>query len=131
MEDNKTLILREFEELKGQFVITDGWKIERLVAVGEDEWDYYWITYNGRKFRWNTCVGRVMPLKGHLRDKDYNELVRIARLNHYDQVAFWDKTTEETEQFNLQHKHELMQLPEKHKFLTELCWDLNKIENNG
>lgn len=132
MEDNKTLILREFENLKGQFVITDGWKIERLVAIGEDEWDYYWITYNGRKFRWNTCVGGVMPLKGHLRDKDYNELVRIAQLNHYDQVTFWgNKNPEEAKQFNIQHKHELSQLPKKHKFLTEICWDLNKIENNG
>jgi hypothetical protein len=126
MEDNKKVIIREFEGLKGQFVITACWKIERLVAIGEDEWDYYWITYNGRGFRWNTCVGRVMPLKGHLLDKDYKELVRIARLNHHDQVTFWgNKDTEEAEQYNRQHKQELMQLTENHKFLTDLCWDLN------
>jgi hypothetical protein len=126
MEDNKKVIIREFEGLKGQFVITACWKIERLVAIGEDEWDYYWITYNGREFRWNTCVGRVMPLKGHLLDKDYKELVRIARLNHHDQVTFWgNKDAEEAEQYNRQHKQELMQLTENHKFLTDLCWDLN------
>ena len=128
MEDNKTLILREFENLKGQFVITSGWDIERLIAVGEDDMDYYWITYNGRKLHWNTCVGRVMPLKGYLREEDYNELVRIAQLNHFDQSTIWsNKNPEEAEQFNRQHKHELMQLPESEKFLTDLCWDLNKI----
>jgi hypothetical protein len=100
MEDNKTLILREFEKLKGQFVITASWEIERLVAVGEDDMDYYWVTYDGRKFKWNTCVGRLMPLKGHLRKEDYNELVRLARLNHFDQVTVWgNKTLEEAEQF--------------------------------
>jgi hypothetical protein len=127
MEDNKTLILREFEELKGQFVITAGWDIERLVAVGEDDMDYYWITYNGRKFQWNTCVGRIMPLKGHLRDKDYNELVRLAELNHFDMVTRWGKEiTEEVKDFVRQHKNELMQLPENHKFLSDLCWDLER-----
>ena len=127
MTDNKTLILAEFEKLKGQFVITSGWDIERLVAVGEDDMDYYWITYNGRKFGWNTCVGRVMPLKGQLQDKDYNELVRTAQLNHYDQVTIWgNKNPEEAEQFNRQHKNELIQLPENHKFLTDICWELEK-----
>jgi hypothetical protein len=129
MEDNKTLILREFEELKGQFVITAGWDIERLVAVGEDSMDYYWITYNGRKFQWNTCVGRIMPLKGHLRDKDYNELVRLADLNHFDRVTRWGKElTEEVLDFVRQHKNELVQLPEDHKFLSDLCWDLERNE---
>lgn len=132
MEDSKTLILREFEKLKGQFVITCSHKIERLVAVGEDEWDYYWITYNGRKFTWNTCVGSLMPLKGYLRNKDYNELVRLANLNHYDQITYWGlNDQEEAKEINLKHKHELMKLGENERFLTEICWDLNKIKNNG
>lgn len=126
MTDNKTLILQKFETLKGQFVITDSWEIERLVAVGEDDMDYYWITYNGRKLKWNTCVGRVMPLKGHLQDKDYNELVRIAKLNHFDQAAVWGiKNPQEAEAFNQTHIAELLQLPEDHKFLTQVCLELN------
>lgn len=132
MEDNKTLILREFEELKGQFVINASWKIERLIAVGEDEQDYYWITYDGRKLSWNTCVGRIMPLRGYLRKEDYNEFVRLAYLNHYDQATRWgNKNPEEAEQFVKYHRIELMQLGENDKFLTDICWDLNKIENNG
>jgi len=126
MTDNKTLILAEFEQLKGQFVINASWEIERLVAVGEDDMDYYWITYNGRKLKWNTCVGGVMPLKGHLRDQDYTELVRLAKLNHFDQATVWgNRNAEEADAFNQNHVAELLQLPKDHKFLTKVCLELN------
>ena len=126
MEDNLTLIKGEFEKLKGQFVITDSWRIERLVAIGEDEWDYYYITYDGRKLKWNTCVGRIMPLKGYLRDKDYNEFIRLAKLNHYDQATLWGNSEPEKYQMMVDsHLAELLALPEDHKFLTPVCLDLN------
>jgi hypothetical protein len=129
MEDNKTLIIRKFEELKGQFVINCSWDIERLVAVGEDDMDYYWVTYDGRKFKWNTCVGRLMPLKGHLRKEDYNEFVRLAKLNHYDQVTLWANNDPEAAAIlAIQHKQELMKISENERFLTDLCWDLEKHE---
>ena len=125
MEDNLTLIKGEFEKLKGQFVITDSWRIERLVAIGEDEWDYYYITYDGRKLTWNTCVGRIMPLKGYLRDKDYNEFIRLAKLNHYDQATLWGNSEPEKYQMMVDsHLAELLALPEDHKFLTPVCLDL-------
>jgi len=82
---NLKLILEQFEKLKGQFVITDSWKIERLVGIGDDKEDWYYLTYDGRKLKWNTCVGRIVPLKGKIDDKDYNEFIRMAKLNHYDQ----------------------------------------------
>jgi hypothetical protein len=126
VEDNLTLIKGEFEKLKGQFVITDSWRIERLVAIGEDEWDYYYITYDGRKLTWNTCVGRIMPLKGYLRDKDYNEFIRLAKLNHYDQATLWGNSEPEKYQMMVDsHLAELLALPEDHKFLTPVCLDLN------
>ena len=126
MEDNLTLIKGEFEKLKGQFVKTDSWRIERLVAIGEDEWDYYYITYDGRKLTWNTCVGRIMPLKGYLRDKDYNEFIRLAKLNHYDQATLWGNSEPEKYQMMVDsHLAELLALPEDHKFLTPVCLDLN------
>ena len=124
--DNKTLILQEFENLKGQFVITTSWAIERLVAVGEDEWDFYYVTYDGSKLTWNTCVGALVPLKGYLREKDYNEFVRLAKLNHFDQVTLWgNKDPEAAREHAIQHKQELMQIDGRDKFLTEVCWDLN------
>ena len=83
---NKEIILKEFEELKGQFVITTEWKLERLVAIAEDEHDYYYVTYNGRGLKFNTCVGGLIRLKGYIMDKDYNELERTADLNHHDRL---------------------------------------------
>jgi len=84
---NLPKILEQYEKLKGQFVITDSWKIERLIGIGDDGEDWYYLTYDGRKLNWSSCVGRVMPLKGKIDDKDYNEFIRIAKLNHYDQFS--------------------------------------------
>jgi len=116
-DGNLKLILKEFEELKGQFVITCSWEIERLVSVGDDDEDWYWITFDGRKLIWNTCVGRIMQLKGHLRDEDYSELVRLAKLNHYDQIF-------PKEDFEKALQEEINAYSLKHKFLTNFCWDL-------
>lgn len=117
MVDNLTIILGEFEKLKGQFVITDSWNIERLVSIGDDGEDWYYITFDGRDLKWNSCVGRVIPLKGHLIDSDYENLVRIAKLNHYDQTD--DKTVflESIDKYISKYSTD-------HKFLTEFCWDL-------
>ena len=40
MTDNKTLILNQFEENRGQFVILHN-NVVRLVAIAEDDTDYY------------------------------------------------------------------------------------------
>ena len=127
MTDNLKQIIEEFEQLKGQFVITGSWTIERLVAIGDDETDYYWITYNGRKLSWHTCVGGVMKLKDQLKTKDYNELVRLARLNHFDQVTLWGNSKDDPKYIEATeaHKREMETLPENHVFLTQICWDLN------
>lgn len=128
MDSNLKIILEEFENLKGQFVITESQLIERFVAIGEDEWDYYYITYNGRKLTWNTCVGRIIPLKGYLREKDYERLVYIAKLNHQDQPNYFGLNgSPEILEYNQAHKDELLDIDEKFygKFLTEVCWDLN------
>ena len=125
MDENLKKILDEFEKLKGQFVITCSCEIERLVAVGQDDMDYYYITYDGRKLKWNTCVGRLMPLKGFLRDEDYKELVRLAKLNHFDQIGLWgNDKPEETSQFNEAHKKEITEIKEPNEFLTEIFWKL-------
>jgi len=61
MKDNKEKILEEFKQLKGQFVIVSFNNIERLVAIGEDDEDYYWITYDGKEFKWTSCAISIMP----------------------------------------------------------------------
>lgn len=122
MDSNLKIIIQEFEELKGQFVITEGWEIERLIAIGDDQQDYYYVTYDGRKTKWNTCVGSVIPLKNRLTEKEYNKFIGIAKLNHFDQVGVWGHD----ENFANQHKIEVTKLNDKSdKYLTEICWDLN------
>jgi len=115
MSDSILRIFDEFDKLKGQFVITDSWQIERLVAIGEDDMDYYYVTYNDRDLKWHTCVGRIIPLKGYLREKDYNYLIHIAKLNDYGNMNIFLKSLDEY----LSKHHE------GNKFLTEFCWDLN------
>jgi hypothetical protein len=129
MDSNLKLIMGEFERMKGQFVITQSWAIERLVAIGEDDFDYYYITYDGRKFSWNSCVGRLIPLKGWLRFEDYEELLRLARLNHWDQMYNFGSFDENQKNDILkavdQHKKEITSIKEPDKFLTEVYWTLN------
>jgi hypothetical protein len=123
MEDNLKLILDEFEKLKGQFVITEMNNIERLVAIGDDQEDWYYITYNGRELHWSSCVGRIMPLKGYIREQDYNYLVHIAKLNHHDQL---DLSVNGNKDKFLESLNEYVsKFSEKEKFITEPCWDLN------
>ena len=127
MDNNLILILQEFEELKGQFVITESWEIERLIAIGDDEQDYYYVTYDGRKTKWSTCVGSIIPLKDRLTEKEYNKFISRAKLNHLDQVSNWgSRENSDADKFSKQHKQESEQLlGENDKYLTEICWDLN------
>ena len=85
MEHNLKIILEEYEKYKGQFVITDWqWQIHRLIGIGDDGSDWYYITFDGRKIHWCSCVGSIIPLKGYLKDEDYDRIVRSAKLNDYE-----------------------------------------------
>lgn len=126
MVNNKTLILEKFEKYKGQFIITESWTIERLVAISEDEWDYYYVTFDGRDIKYHTCLGRIIPLKGYLRDKDYNSFVNSAILNHYDQIELKEKGNMNNflEAFN---KEIVIHKVNCNKYLTDFCWDLDPV----
>jgi hypothetical protein len=118
MTDNKTLILEHFEQHKGQFIIM-GTDVVRLIAVGDDGEDYYWVTYNGRKTHWHSCVGGFIILKGKIDERDYNCLIRMAKLNHFDQGNLDDLPIINN------HKEQTTCLPEDHIYLAGVCWDLN------
>jgi hypothetical protein len=116
---NLEIIKKEFEDLKGQFIITPSLRIERFISLSQDEYDYYYVTYDGRKLTHSSCVGRIMPLKGLLRDNDYNEIVRLAKLNHFDQTRnLVDSQI---------HRDELMKLEAADEFIDDVCWDLTEI----
>ena len=122
MEDNLKRILEKFEKLKGQFVITQLHKIERLVAIGSDSEDWYYITFDGRNIHWSSCVGRIMPLKGYLREEDYNEIVRLAKLNHIDQLYI---NAGKGQDFFDEVDKKIASYDENHSFMTDFCWELN------
>ena len=122
-DGNLNLILAQFNKYKGQFVISGMFEIVRLVAIGYDKWDYYYVCYNGKELKWHTCVGRIMPLKGYLTNEDYNEIVRIAKLNDYDQVDL--KMNGNMNEFlDTLEKYIAEEYDKSSKFITDFCWDL-------
>lgn len=140
MDENLKKILSEFDKLKGQFVITDfGNVVHRLIAIGADETDYYYVTYDGRKKHWNTCVGRIIPLKGKIDDEHYNEFIRLAKLNHNDQETILghnpddhiprmegdDRPPVTYRELSAMHRRDMENIKSPNRFLTEVCWDLN------
>jgi len=128
---SKESIIKEFEKYKGQFVITDDMDVKRLIAVGSDDMDYYWVYWDGRKTFWDTCVGGFVPLKGKIEDIEYDRFVRLAKLNHYDQF-YLKKGYEEnkTKQMiydimNRRMKDKFIYLKEGCEYMTDICWDIN------
>ncbi len=84
MTNTEREIREEFEECKGQIVLMHG-KTARLVAIGEDGHDFYWITFDGHKVHWTSCLIAFIRLKGRIDDKDYANLVRDCEYNDWDQ----------------------------------------------
>jgi hypothetical protein len=120
MENNLKLVLEEFELYKGQFVIIWEKEVVRLVGVAEDQDDYYYLCWSGRspKLQWVICLSRLIPLKGFIREKDYQELIRIARLNDWDQIQ-----TDPVMKLKL--LNDLVKFDnEDEKLLAPPCWDL-------
>ena len=129
MDSNLKLILEEFEKHRGQFVITDnfGHSVQRFIAIAQDEYDYYYVFWDGRKTQWQSCVGRYVPLKGYIEDKYYNEFIRLAKLNHYDSPEWADDKVKDIKDVNDSVKLQVLGEGSEgtNKYLTEICWELN------
>lgn len=123
-DGNLKIILEEFNRLKGQHIMTDAFfKTERLIAIGDDGEDWYYITFDGKNIHWSSCVGQIMPLKGHLRTEDYDYLIHIAKLNHYDQIDF--RASGNKNIFLNAVEEDIAKNYKNDRFLTGLYWDLN------
>lgn len=120
MNDNLTIILEEFEQWKGQLMLTQRNNVQRLVGVGTDEEDYYWIFYDGRRLNWESCVGRIIPLKGHITDENYKYLSRLCDLNYVDKVL---QRTPHENYTREQYIAKLSQVSHPDKLLTDLYFD--------
>lgn len=128
MTDNKTLLINQFKENCGQFIIMNN-KVVRFIGIAEDDMDYYYVTYDGRKINWHSAVGSYTVLKGKIDEKDYNDLIRMAKLNHFDQEDFLGPSTdvekENQKLFAMSHKLEISKVSGNDKYIVPLHWDLN------
>ena len=128
LPDNRSKILAEFENDKGQFVIGDhDWKVQRLIGVGEDDMDFYWIFWDGRKSIWATCVCGYTKLKGKIEDKDYNSYVRLSKLNDLDSPTIFgsEPTPERLLDIDEGKRKIERSLSKNHTLLVPLCWEIN------
>lgn len=127
MSDNLTIFKGEYEKYKGQHVIS-GNKVYRFIGLVDDEEDYYYCFYDGRQLYLHSCVGTFVPLKGFIEEKHYDEFVRLAKLNHFDQVTLFSvEDQEKMKEFNDNHKKELIDGLYKgnNAFIVGPCFDLN------
>lgn len=91
MENNLDIFKKKFDELKGQMVIVENAKVMRFIGLADDEYDYYYVLYDGRKIILYSCVGSIIPLKNYIKDNDYAKILYIAKLNHVDQMMLNSK----------------------------------------
>ena len=123
--DNLTIITNQFDELKGQMVICSD-EVLRFIGIADDDEDYYYVLYDGRKITLHSCVGRITMLKGYILDRDYNEMIRLAKINHFDQPTLWgNEVSEDIINFSEKHKVEITKWNKKTRFILGPCWDLN------
>lgn len=121
---NKVLdnIIKEYELYKGQLVFTDSGRSEQLIGIGTDNEDYYYITYNGRRIVWNTCVGKYIPLKFRFTEEEYNNLVRTAKLNY---VTYFDAMASNEDELLCYLKQLTYTTNEQDKVIKGYYWTLN------
>jgi hypothetical protein len=116
-QDNLTIITNEFNTFKGQFIICSD-RVYRLIGIADDDEDWYYALYDGRRITLHSCVGSITPLKGYIYDDHYDEMIRIAKLNHYDQLE------EAFSEFVEQHKAEVTDWKDA-RFILGPHWELN------
>ena len=80
--------------------------------------DYYYITYDGREIIWSSAVGKLIYLKGKIDDRDYKSFIRLAKLNHWDQIKTTTESIDKYRKFITTHDA-------GNEHLTDICWDLN------
>jgi hypothetical protein len=116
-QDNLTIITNEFNSFKGQFVICSD-RVYRFIGIADDDEDWYYVLYDGCEILLHSCVGRITPLKGYIYDDYYDEMIRIAKLNHYDQLQ------EAFSEFVEQHKADVTYWTDT-RFILGPHWELN------
>lgn len=118
IDNNLKLFTEEFEKLKGQFVLRNN-RAERLIGLFSNDWDYYWVFLTGEGLRLVSGLCRITQLKDKINTNDYNDMIRVARLNDFDLIDGIDKEYVE----NL--KQELISELGDGEMILGAYWDVN------
>ena len=87
METTLESLKEELKPYKDTLVINHFDKVVRLVdVIDEIEDDFYWVYDSRTGIEYESCVVGWVPLKGYIRDKDYEKLVRIWNLNNIEKA---------------------------------------------
>jgi len=81
-DENLIRILIEIRDNFNDLVISEPEKIEKLIGFQDDGDDYYYILKSIRGvISYQSCVGRIIPIKGRIDKKDYEYLNSCFVLN--------------------------------------------------
>lgn len=89
--------------------------------------DYLYIYYDGRKLSFATILDYMIPLRGAISDKDYNQYIRRWNLNSYDRPNDGRMDDKRWADAMIAYRSEL-ETKIKYRGITllaDLCWDLN------
>ena len=115
-------LIEDYNKCRGQFVITSTWEVKRLIGLlDEVDEDHFWIYYDGKDIEYHSVLCGFTPLKGKIDDKDYDDFIRLAKLNHYD---VYDKASESDHN---EHKQDILNKiikHDSHKLICGLDWGL-------
>ena len=75
MDTNLEIFQEIFDNLKGELVICD-FSVYRLIAMVEDEYDYYYLLFDGKELYLFSCLINLIRLKNQIDDEDYSEMTR-------------------------------------------------------
>jgi hypothetical protein len=125
---NKEIIIKEFSQLKG-LVIVD-FKVSRLIGVVEDEEEMYWCLYDGQQIHLASCLQNMIALKGKIDIQEYNEMIRVCKLNHNDQpISFSWANEDEVKDMVEVHKQQLLAWCYGHNhFIAGPDWSLSYLK---
>lgn len=114
-----------FNRLKGQLVLIDR-QVLRFIGIGQDQYDYLYILWNGKELVYRTILDHLIQLKDKIDDKDYNIMIRSSRINDYDSLKCFDPKTDKDKTIVVNANHKVKQeiLDEIDKRNVELLDDL-------
>jgi ABC-type transport system substrate-binding protein len=129
-DSNRQHTLEYFEKHKGEMMISDN-QVYQFIAIALDPDDYLYVLYDGRRVILSTILSPLVALKGKIDDKDYDEMVRVSKLNWYSSDMIYgakvaDEHYEEVLNHVKEHKRGIEQrVKSGSEMLSEFVWDFN------